>query len=484
MRHESIKDARRVRIWLSLAALVLVAAGGCAPAPVQRGRAPIAAGAPRARNVILMISDGAGFNAFDAASYYQHGHLGGQVYDAWPVALACATHPRPAGVGDGLYDPAEFWTDFNRAIAGKSTDSAGAATALYTGQKTYYGAVSVNDDHEALTTIAERADAAGLRAGAVTSVQLSHATPACLAAHNRSRGHYAAIAREMIYGRTLDVLIGGGHPEYDHNAQPVADDQRDAHYVGGTDTWEALKAGTTGKGWTLIDSADDFVRIATGDGRAPRRLLGVPRCRKTLQYDRNGEQTGALNAGVPDLATLTTAALRTLSRPRADGREGPGFVLMVEGGAVDWANHGNNLGRMIEEQADFNRAVEAVAAWVGQHSSWSDTLVIVTSDHECGGLWGPEAGAPLHFQPVVNRGAGQMPGAAYFSGGHTNALVPVYARGPGAALLRRCVRGDDPVYGPYIDNTDIHAVMDAVLPDPAPRDAEASRAPAAAGAHP
>ena len=81
---------------------------------------------------------------------------------------------------------------------------------------------------------------------------------------------------------------------------------------------------------------------------------------------------------------------------------------MIEGGAVDWANHANEPDRMIEEQIDFVKAVEAVVAWVDKHSNWNDTLLILTADHECGLLWGPDSDR-VAFQPLADRGRARCP---------------------------------------------------------------------------
>ncbi|NCC94908.1 MAG: alkaline phosphatase, partial [Opitutae bacterium] len=114
--------------------------------------------------MILMISDGAGFNAFQAAGYFEHGELGKQPYDGFPVHLACTTYmlnfvdaegrpipaPRDGSVPEGavaawpqLYDPLAMWSDFNYPMGANDymafTDSAAAATALYTGRKTTSG---------------------------------------------------------------------------------------------------------------------------------------------------------------------------------------------------------------------------------------------------------------------------------------------------------------------------------------------------------
>jgi len=475
-----MRSTRRAIVAACLSAPLFLAgllSHGCG-----EGAGPVGPATRRpARNIILMIADGAGFNAFDCAAYYEHGRLGRQVYDRFPVRVACTTYMlRAMGDGPG-YDPRRAWRDFDHCRGSESdqptTDSAAAATALYTGVKTQGGRCCVveteDGDLRRLKTIAEYAHGRGMGAGVVTSVQISHATPACFWAHNESRNRYRAIAREMILDSGLDVICGCGHPEYFGDG--LGDDGRwgrNYAYVGGEDLWGDIKAGKVPGGWTFVDAREDFERIASDPDEAPRRLLGVARCNRTLQYDRPDPGMGGLNDHVPDLPTLSLAALNVLARKPG------GFVLMIEGGAVDWANHANRLGRMVTEMIDFNRAVEAVVGWVEAHGSWDETLLIVTSDHECGWLWGPEAGGPANFQPPVNRGKGRLPLAKYFSGGHTNAPVPLYAVGAGAARFRDHVRGRDPKYGPFVDNTDVFKVMRASLP-PA-RAARAAPAPAAA----
>ena len=90
-----------------------------------------------------------------------------------------------------------------------------------------------------------------------------------------------------------------------------------------------------------------------------------------------------LNTTVPGLATMTEGALNVLDNDEQ------GFFLMVEGGAIDWAAHANQTGRTIEEEIDFNKAVDAVIYWVQRNSNWSETVLIVTGDHETGTLYGP-----------------------------------------------------------------------------------------------
>jgi alkaline phosphatase len=123
---------------------------------------------------------------------------------------------------------------------------------------------------------------------------------------------------------------------------------------------------------------------------------------------------------------------------------------------------------MIEEQIDFNNAVEAVVEWIRANSSWEETLLIITADHEAGQLWGPKAGprSKTPFNLPQNNGASTLPGARYFSGEHTNALVPLYVIGPGAELFQSLVDGKDTMAaaawgfsGRYVDNTDVFKVM-------------------------
>jgi alkaline phosphatase len=217
------------------------------------------------------------------------------------------------------------------------------------------------------------------------------------------------------------------------------------------------------KGRTYVEEVDDFADLADGDGlykgRAmPCRVFGVAQVRETLQHGRNTRgifdhdpsddwQVGgqAYIPNVPTLEMMAKAALEVLEQDEA------GFFLMVEGGAIDWASHGSNMARMLEENIDFDHTVQTIIDWVedaSNGSNWQNTLVIVTADHECG-----------HLQPV-----GQVTGDEVIEdqcwgvdcqkwSEHTNSLVPIYAQGPGAESLGARFNGD------YRDNTDIFRTM-------------------------
>jgi alkaline phosphatase len=459
-----------------------------------------------AKNVIVMVSDGAGYNSWLAASMYQ-GKVGKQVYDrpGW-VKVSSATYPLnlstvPTGNLEQdktvVYDPAKAWDatktgDKPGEFAGYAylkntpTDSAASATAMATGHKTYNHAINWANDNEPMTgeSIAEIAKANGKSAGVITTVYWCDATPAGFGgAHNANRDNYVQIANEMLNASWLDVIMGAGNPEFFDDGQPNCRPLAE-HYarIGGKRTWELLKSGRHPAGWKLIQNREEFEKLADGSAPTPAKLLGVPPAAKTFQEKRNhgdaplpGEKRKPLepfeipfNENKPTLAVMSKAAIRVLQQnPR-------GFFLMIEGGAVDWANHDNEPERTIEEQVDFVQAVETVVDWVERNSNWDDTLLILTADHECGLLWGPDSDK-VPFQPLVDSGPGKMPGIKHNGTGHSNSLVPIYARGAEADLFLKLLKGKDEkaaaawnLSGDYVENTEISAVMKAAVEQNSP----------------
>ena len=519
-------------LFISTVLSTALVASSCASAAITP---PEAAGQSEPRNVILMISDGIGFNGWLAADYYQ-GLAGAQSYQ---VTRPDGTQPLVFGLahdalnlvdeaGDILprradpgliagavpqgYDPMTRWERFENAMLNdfepvdKSytsyTDSAAAGTALLSGRKTSVGRINTDwTGQERFVTIAERAMDQGLSAGSVASVMVSHATPASVIAHNVSRSNYAEIFNEMI-ASDLDVIMGAGHPLYGDSGELIdGDDELDYRYVGGAETFAAMQAEGGLNGFDFIDAKADFEALAAGDN-VPERVIGIARTGSTLQARRDDLAEAetpsgmAFNGEVPDLATMSVGALNVLSRDE------DGFFVMIEGGAVDWMGHSNNMPRFIEEQIDFSRAVDAVIEWVEEYSNWDETLLIITSDHECGGIWGEGAwtnsvGGPVaadrssealtaaRFDPsedvfnafvaVQDRGAGNLPGYQWASRNHTNELVPLWAIGAGAERFAEFARTDleaeklwgEPYdwNGDYVDNTAVFHVMDAALGD-------------------
>ncbi|MBW2486477.1 MAG: alkaline phosphatase [Deltaproteobacteria bacterium] len=436
------------------------------------------------KNVIIMISDGWGVNQIDATSMYQYGKTGGQVYEKFPCKTSMSTYM----AGDSYYSIAR-WSDFDY-IKSDATDSAAAATTMSTGIKTYSGAIGVDVDKNDIKHALEYAEELGKATGVVSSVEFSHATPAAFVAHNVSRSNYSEIANEMIYESAADVIMGAGNPcvghdgvyngGFDGDGNPTFTGCKSWYgYIGGEDTWAEVVSGSVlgadanGDGvadeWAVVRTLEDFQALMSGE--TPDRVLGIPNAYQTLQYNRPPvnmdncvpSSYGGLvcdpvpyytpfNEGVPTLEEMTIAALNVLDN------DPDGLFLMVEGGAVDWAGHGNYSARLIEEQIDFNRAVEAAVAWVKANSNWGETLFIVTGDHETGYLDGP--GSDPTWEPLVNNGAGNLPGMEWHSGSHTNQLIPFYAKGSAHRFFKKAAKeGDDPVQGSYMDNTNIGQIV-------------------------
>lgn len=427
------------------------------------------------KNVIVFIGDGMGFNHVDATSIYLFGETGSLVFEGkeWQK-LAQATFPAflrmdSVKIAAAGYNPRAAWSD-SAYLKRDYTDSGAAGTALSTGRKTYNGAIGMGVDADTLRNLTQFAKEKGKAAGVVTSVQISHATPAAFSANNESRSNYDQIARHQILKSKLDVLMGCGHPMY-NNDGAIA--EADFKYIGGAELWSQLdtpEPATTfmvegrqyilpdvsGDGhadsWTLITDSAAFASIASGQN-LPKRLLGIPQVRSTLQQSRSGNEAimpfqQPFAPGVPDLEQMTLAAVNVLNQnPK-------GFFLMIEGGAIDWAGHDNHPGRMIEEMYDFNNAIKAVVDWVEKNSSWDETLIVVTSDHETGMLWGEPDGSNV-LTTLKNNGKGQLPGMSWYSDDHSNSLVPLYLRGNGSEMYHFLADESDPVRGNFIQNTEI-----------------------------
>jgi alkaline phosphatase len=397
--------------------------------------------------VILMIGDGMGFNQVLAADYYQHGESGRQPHES-PEFVRLAVSTYPAG---GSYDPQAAWSDPNYINKG-CTDSAAAATALSTGVKTKNGQLGLGPNGERLETMTDFMHAHGRAVGVVTTVPITHATPAGFVAHQMSRGRYTEIAREMLLESPVRVVMGGGHPDFDDDGKPSTEpDEADRYqYVGGKDTWEMLHDPAK-SGWKVIQEPAEFKSLAE-KAAGNERILGVMRSYSTSQVARAGHDDNIRDdapyetprrTDVPTLADMSRGAINVL-------KGGDGFFLMIEGGAIDWSGHKQAYGRMVEEMVDFNDAVAAVIDWVNREGNWDNTLLVITADHETGRLSGPEGA-----REVENAGRGVLPKGGYTAKGHTNSLVPLFARGQGTDILKKYADEQDPVRGPYLDNTEV-----------------------------
>jgi alkaline phosphatase len=405
------------------------------------------------KNIIVMIGDGYGYNQLEAGRCYQYGETGRPEYHTF-TRFAMSTYPAEEGAG---YDPGKAWDGLEYIRSG-ATDSAASATAMACGVKTLNGSVGKDAEGNDVPNVTETADKAGRATGVVTSVMFSHATPACFVTHAPQRGNTQQIAERMIVGSSVDVIMGAGHPLYD--ASGVLQATPDGlQYVGGPVTWDLLQKGEAGGDadgdgepdrWTLVDTREGFQRLMSGE--APKRVLGVAPTRTTLQLERPGDPQAPafavpFNPNVPTLSEMAMGAINVLEE------DPQGFLLMIEGGAIDWAGHANLSGRLIEEVIDFNKTIDSVVEWIESHGGWEENLLVITADHETGQLTGP--GADPEFTPVVCQGKGEMPGMEWHITKHTNSLVPFHVKGAGSEKFASLADETDPVRGAYLDNAEM-----------------------------
>lgn len=270
-----------------------------------------------------------------------------------------------------------------------NTDSAAAGTAISTGERTYNGAIGVDVNNNPLPSILEIAEQHGKSTGLVSSSAITHATPAAFIAHNESRNNYEAIAADFLK-TDIDIFIGGGKSFFNNR-----EDGRN------------LLAELEKKNYKIFDAIDEASEIE----QSPLAILTAEK--HNPRWPERGEI-------VPD---GTTKAMKILSKNEK------GYFLMVEGSQIDWGGHENNTEYIMQETLDFDRAVGLALKLAAEDG---ETLVIVTSDHETGGM-SLENG---DFEKGKTN-------AKYTSGGHTGVMVPVLAFGPGAEHFTGVMKNTD-----------------------------------------
>lgn len=235
------------------------------------------------------------------------------------------------------------------------TGSAASATALATGTKTNINYIGVDPNLAKLTTIAEMAKQQGKKVGIVSSVSIDHATPASFYAHVKHRKMYHEIDMALAQSG-FDFFGGGGlkDPAGKKSKAPLGN---------------ALKTAKD-NGYTIVDNKKDFMALNKKSG-------------KVIAYNAWLQDGGALPYAMDmrdsdiTLPQFTRKAIELLDNP-------DGFFLMVEGGKIDWACHANDATASITNNIAFDQAVQAAFDFYQAHKE--DTLIVITGDHECGGL--------------------------------------------------------------------------------------------------
>jgi alkaline phosphatase len=385
---------------------------------------PIAHQERQSRNVIFVNGDGMAGAQREAGRLSIAGLDGDLEMDKLPVSGLLTTDSR----------------DLETVV----TDSAAAATAWATGEKTYNGAISVDLARSPLPVLGQQAKAAGKATGLVTTAQVTDASPAAFFSRTPDRTQQDEIARQYLEETQPDVVLGGGedwwYPAGTAGAFPDAppEDTEEAS----TSTKGDLVDRARQLGYTYV-STPEQLRQAAGP-----KLLGLFANEETFQQQPEGQ--GDVYSPVVNLPTMTQKALDTLGTSR-------GFFLFVEEEAVDEFAHHNNGARVLQAMGQLDATVALARRYVAGHP---DTLLVVTGDHECGGLTveGVETDDETGTGDSVEDGPFPIPGSPHrfvmdwTTTEHTDVPVPVTAEGPGAEELI----GQHP-------NTYVHTVLSRAL---------------------
>ena len=363
-----------------------------------------------AKYVFLFIGDGMGAaHAAAAESYlsYLGGELGGEelCFTKFPVLGSCTTYSADHHI----------------------TCSSASGTAIACGTKTNNGYLGIDPDGNRLKSMAYDFKDKGYKIGIMSSVPVNHATPASFYAHNLDRGDYYSISME-IPESGFDFFGGSGFLQYsgkDNSSEPTPEMLEEKGYAVcfGKDEFEER-----------MDSTEHLVLIQ------PSGSKGNPE-----NYEVNGEE-----ADDSRLAEMLQMGMDFLG-------DGQPFFIMCEGGEIDWAAHDNMTMPMIDAVLRFNEAIETAYRFYEKHPD--ETLIVVTADHETGGITlGSHGTSTLNWKEISeaykadgepssseeNRKLNDGAGIGWTTNNHTGAPVPVYAVGKGAER-----------FSGRLDNTDI-----------------------------
>ena len=313
--------------------------------------------AQQAKYVFYFIGDGMGVNQVNGTEMYlaeQEGRIGVKplLFTTFPVGTVATTFSATNSV----------------------TDSSAAGTALATGAKTYNGAIGMDDDKNVLQTVAEKAKKSGKKVGVTTSVSVDHATPAAFYAHQPNRSMYYEIALDLPKAG-FDFYAGGGFLKPATTA-----DKKEAPSI-----FPIMEEA----GYTIARGLDEYKTKAAD---AKKMILiqkegAEPSC---LPYAIDHEE------GDLTLPEITESAVSFLSKGNKKG-----FFLMVEGGKIDWACHSNDPVTVFEEVIDLDNAVRVAYEFYKKHPK--ETLIVVTADHETGGMGLGIGKYELHLKSLLNQ---------------------------------------------------------------------------------
>lgn len=312
-------------------------------------------------NIILLIGDGMGLTQISAALYSNNNRL---ALSKFPVIGFHKSHAA------------------NELI----TDSAAGGTAIACGIKTNNGNIGTDENGISTQSILEELDSMGLSTGMIVTSSIVHATPAAFAAHQARREMYEEIALDYLKPN-IDLLIGGGRQYFQEREM----DSRD------------LIKEFENKGYVVLD------QLYTSMNKIKWPLD------KNLIYFTADKQPLTVSGGRDYLSFAVRQGVQFLEQ-----KSKKGFFLMVEGSQIDWMNHANDGRGVVMETLDFDRAIWESIQYANKTGN---TLVIVTADHESGGM-SIESGSKLNKLKY-----------GFTTNGHTASMIPVFAYGPGSNLF-------------------------------------------------
>ncbi|MFW6124237.1 MAG: alkaline phosphatase [Acidobacteriota bacterium] len=290
--------------------------------------------------MFLFIGDGMGLSQMHAAEI-MGGALNGEQVEI--KKLSFSKFP-----GTGLM------TTFS--VNSYKTDSAASGTAIASGKKTINGRINIDPTGKIqFKPVAERAKENGMKVGVISNVPLNHATPACFYANMPSRGDYYEIAKQMVESE-FD-FFGGGGIKYPSGRKGLQ-----------TDILELAKQ----KGYKIIQSQKEFFLL--GEKDKDEKIIAI---NEKLTVETAMPYRIDLNEKDLSLADYVNKSIQLLE-------DDEGFFMIVEGGEIDWAGHDNDAATLIKEVKDFDKAVQRAVQFYQRHPE--DTLIVVTADHETGGM--------------------------------------------------------------------------------------------------
>lgn len=316
--------------------------------------------AQEAKYVFYFIGDGMGVNQVQGTEYFGD-ELNGNIgiaplcFTQFPYATVATTYSATNGV----------------------TDSAAAGTALATGHKTKNGTLGLLKDLQTpVYSVAVWAKNAGVKVGIATSVSIDHATPAAFYAHEPQRGSYYNIGTQL-YKSGFDFYAGSDFVE------PVSKKDKSA---------KCLYDMADEYGYKIVRGYDDYKK----NGKKASKLI-LFQSEKASQKD-NSSIPYAIDRNETDLKLeeITASAIDFLTKENSDK-----FFLMVEGGKIDWACHSNDAATVFREIQDFDNAIKKAYDFYLKHPD--ETLIIVTADHETGGIVLGTGAYKLNLKVLVNQ---------------------------------------------------------------------------------